>query len=69
MSRWRDHVRGWLDAAFTRHDDAYLAEALARAVDRLLDCTPVTSADDVRAARLGMGDALRAYRAQNPRRP
>ncbi len=52
-------MREWLGCAFTRHDDAYLAEKLARAVEDL-NFGSYTS-------RVAVRDALRDYRAQNPR--
>ncbi len=75
MSAWLDHVREWVGGHFTRHDDAYLAETLARAVE---DCISGSvegrgSFDDARryyrSQTATLHDALRAYRAQHPRHP
>ena len=55
MSAWRDHVVGWLDGVFSRHDEGYLAEKLARAVE---DATPMLDMTQ---------EALRDYRAVHPR--
>ena len=55
-------MAGWLDGAFARHDEGYLAEKLARAVE---------ATDDHSApyqVRLeGLRAALRDYRAVHPR--
>ncbi len=60
MSRWGLYVRDWLDALFEKHDDAYLAEKLARAVEEWGKSRQVMFPVEVR-------DALREYRARNPR--
>ncbi len=62
MSRWGLYVRDWLDALFEKHDDAYLAEKLARAIEESPTCMSWSRQNDVRVA-------LREYRARNPRQP
>ncbi len=68
MSRWGLYVRDWLDALFEKHDDAYLAEKLARACELYLDSQRATCASDYAISiRRAWVAALREYRARNPR--
>ncbi len=59
MSLWSQRMREWVDCFLGRHDDAYLAEKLARAVEARREGDYQSRKDVV--------DALREYRARNPR--
>lgn len=49
----------WLDRLFALHDENYLAEKLARAVERVIPC--------LGGDALGLHDALEEYRRAHPR--
>ncbi len=64
MSLWSQRMREWVDVFFARHDDAYLAEKLARACEYWGES--ITRSDAFRRES-AIRDALREYRARNPR--